>query len=36
MNDKEGWWKASEVYRIYPRSFYDSHRDWMGDLRGAS
>jgi oligo-1,6-glucosidase len=28
------WWKESVVYQIYPRSFYDSNRDGIGDLRG--
>ena len=28
------WWKECVVYQIYPRSFYDSNRDGIGDLRG--
>ena len=32
MQDK--WWKDSVVYQIYPRSFYDSNGDGIGDLRG--
>jgi len=28
------WWKESVVYQIYPRSFYDSNCDGVGDLRG--
>lgn len=27
-------WKESGVYQIYPRSFYDSNGDGIGDLRG--
>lgn len=29
------WWKESVVYQIYPRSFYDSNGDGIGDLRGV-
>lgn len=31
---KPAWWKESVVYQIYPRSFYDSNGDGIGDLRG--
>lgn len=31
---KSTWWKESVVYQIYPRSFYDSNGDGIGDLRG--
>ncbi len=32
MNRK--WWHRSVIYQIYPRSFYDSNGDGIGDLRG--
>jgi oligo-1,6-glucosidase len=31
---QKAWWKESVVYQIYPRSFYDSNGDGVGDLRG--
>lgn len=28
------WWKESVIYQIYPKSFYDSNGDGIGDLKG--
>jgi len=31
---KRKWWKEKIVYQIYPRSFFDSNNDGIGDLKG--
>ena len=28
------WWKHGVIYHIYPRSFYDSNNDGIGDIQG--
>lgn len=28
------WWKKTTVYQIYPRSFFDTNGDGIGDLQG--
>lgn len=36
MKDKEAysWWKHGVFYHIYPKSFYDSNEDGVGDIPG--
>lgn len=31
---KSKWWKNAIIYQIYPRSFFDSNNDGIGDLNG--
>lgn len=30
-----GWWQASPIYQIYPRSYKDTNKDGNGDLKGG-
>ena len=34
MISRGKWWQEAVVYQIYPKSFYDSDGDGIGDLRG--
>lgn len=34
MSAKNKWFKEVVVYQIYPRSFYDTNRDGIGDING--
>ena len=31
---ERAWWKEAVIYQIYPRSFYDTNGDGVGDLPG--
>ena len=35
QNIKKCWYKEMAVYQVWPRSFYDSNGDGIGDLRGV-
>jgi len=34
--DAQPWWKGASIYQIYPRSFFDSNGDGIGDLPGIT
>ncbi len=34
LNAQEAWYKKASIYQIYPRSFYDTNGDGIGDING--
>jgi alpha-glucosidase len=35
-NEPADWWRGATLYQIYPRSFFDSNGDGIGDLNGVT
>jgi alpha-glucosidase len=33
---QDQWWRGAVIYQIYPRSFFDSNADGIGDLPGVT
>lgn len=36
MENARKWWKEAVVYQIYPKSFFDTNDDGIGDIRGIT
>ncbi|TYL47998.1 alpha-amylase family glycosyl hydrolase [Marinomonas sp. IMCC 4694] len=36
MTDHQEWWRGAVIYQVYPRSFFDSNNDGIGDLPGVT
>ncbi|SET52498.1 alpha-glucosidase [Enterococcus malodoratus] len=36
LNEEQNFWKEEVVYQIYPKSFYDSNGDGIGDIKGIT
>ena len=34
--DTREWWRGAVIYQIYPRSFFDTNNDGVGDLHGIT
>jgi glycosidase len=32
----QNWWSNTSIYQVYPRSFYDTNRDGIVDIKGIT
>lgn len=36
MQKNQDWWRGAVIYQVYPRSYFDSNGDGIGDLPGVT
>lgn len=36
IKKQNDWWRGGAIYQVYPRSFYDTNGDGIGDLQGVT